>query len=242
MRALVLAAGLGTRLRPLTTVLAKPAMPVAGEPIVRRIVAWLARQQIFDIVVNLHHLPHTITAALGDGSDLGAQVRYSWEQPEVLGSAGGPRQALDIIGEDTFLIVNGDTLTDLRLAPLVEAHRTSGALVTLTLTPNRSPESFGGVLLDSAGRVTGFVRKGADAVGSYHFFSTQVVSADVFAPLERGRPAATIGGVYDRLIAERPGAIRGHVTDAAYWHIETVDEYERTSAAIASLESDTNYR
>ena len=133
MRALVLAAGLGTRLRPLTDERAKPAIAVAGEPVIRRIVRWLAEQEIADVVVNLHHLPHTIAAVLGDGSDLGARVRYSWEQPNLLGSAGGPRQALDIIGEDTFLIVNGDTLTDLRVAPLVDAHQASGALVTLKI-------------------------------------------------------------------------------------------------------------
>jgi NDP-sugar pyrophosphorylase family protein len=236
MRALVLAAGLGTRLRPLTTQCAKPAIPVAGEPIIRRIVAWLAAQDVVDIVVNLHHLPQTITAVLGDASDLGARVRYSWEQPEVLGSAGGPRQALDLIGDETFLIVNGDTLTDLRLGPLVQAHRASGALVTFALTPNRAPDAFGGVLLGAGGAVVGFVPRGPAAVGSYHFFSTQVVQAEVFRSLERGRPEKSIGGVYDRLLAARPGSIRGHVTDARYWHIETVDEYERTSAAIAEAE------
>jgi NDP-sugar pyrophosphorylase family protein len=239
MRALVLAAGLGTRLRPLTDERAKPAIPVAGEPVIRRIVRWLAAQDAADVVVNLHHLPHTIVAVLGDGSDLGAHVRYSWEQPELLGSAGGPRQALDIIGEDTFLIVNGDTLTDLRLAPLVDAHRASGALITLTLAPNREPEKFGGVRLDPDGRVVGFVRRGPAAVGSYHFFSTQIAHASVFEGLERGRAASTIGGVYDRLIATRPGSIRGYLTDAAYWHMETVDEYERTSADIAAREGGT---
>ena len=76
--------------------------------------------------VNLHHLPATLTAVVGDGSDLGARVRYSWEQPRVLGSAGGPRQALRIIGADTFLIVNGDTLTDFDLAALADAHRRVG--------------------------------------------------------------------------------------------------------------------
>ena len=174
---------------------------------------------------------------LGDGRDLGATIRYSWEQPAILGSAGGVRQALDIIGDDTFLLVNGDTLTDLRIAPLVEAHRASGALVTLTLVPNEKPYLYGGVLLDAKQNVTGFVARGAAAVGSYHFFSTQVASAEVFRTLESGRPAASIGGVYDRLISSRPGSIRGFVTDAHYWHIETVEECERTSAAIAALEA-----
>ena len=97
--ALLLTAGLGTRLAPLTEVRAKPAVPVAGEPLVRRITRWLARQGVDDLVLNLHHLPSTVTGVMGDGSDLGVRVRYSWEQPIVLGSAGGPRQALPIIND-----------------------------------------------------------------------------------------------------------------------------------------------
>src|SRR5438270_6757761 len=129
--ALVLAAGLGTRLRPLTLTRAKPAMPIGGEPLVRRIVQWLAHQHVTDVVINLHYLPDTITAVVGDGSDLGARVRYSWEQPLILGSAGGPRRALPIIGASSFYVVNGDTLTDLELAPLARDHESSGALVTM---------------------------------------------------------------------------------------------------------------
>src|SRR6266705_2339360 len=99
--ALVLTAGLGTRLRPLTNVRAKPAIPVAGEPMICRIIAWLASRGGTDLVLNLHHRPDTIAAVVGDGADLGARVRYSWEQPVVLGSAGGPRQALPIVGAET---------------------------------------------------------------------------------------------------------------------------------------------
>src|SRR5579872_7172843 len=112
--ALVLAAGLGLRLRPLTLVRAKPAIPLAGEPLIRRILRWLASHQVTDIVVNLHHLPETITAVVGDGSDVAVAVRYSWEQPRVLGSAGGPACALPPLGR-SFFIVNGDTLSDLDL-------------------------------------------------------------------------------------------------------------------------------
>ena len=75
--ALVLTAGLGTRLQPLTSVRAKPAIPVAGEPLIRRIIAWLAAEGVTELVLNLHHLPHTLTAAVGDGSDMGVRVRYS---------------------------------------------------------------------------------------------------------------------------------------------------------------------
>src|ERR1700731_1987366 len=89
--ALVLTAGLGTRLRPLTDVRAKPAMPVAGEPLVRRIMQWLASHGVAHPVLNLPHRPETLTSIVGDGRDLGVRVRYSWEQPSILGSAGGPR-------------------------------------------------------------------------------------------------------------------------------------------------------
>src|SRR6266508_141826 len=86
--ALVLTAGLGTRLRPLTDVRAKPAIPVAGEPMIRRIITWLASRGVTDLVLNLHHLPHTLTAVVGDASDLGVRVRYSWEQPTILDDCG----------------------------------------------------------------------------------------------------------------------------------------------------------
>jgi NDP-sugar pyrophosphorylase family protein len=234
VRALVLTAGLGTRLRPLTDVRAKPALPVAGDPLIRRIIAWLAAQDVRDLVLNLHHRPETIAAVVGDGADLGARVRYSWEQPRVLGSAGGPRQALPLMGADTFLIVNGDTLTDLALAPMIDAHeasRASGALVTLALVPNREFERYGGVALDQQQRVTGFPRRGPEAKGSHHFIGVQVVHASAFAALIPGEPAASIGGVYDALIAARPGAVRGFVCEARFWDVGTPADYWRTSQA-----------
>jgi NDP-sugar pyrophosphorylase family protein len=113
--ALVLTAGLATRLRPLSLVRAKAALPVAGQPLVVRILRWLRTNGITDVVLNLHHAPDTLTRILGDGQDLGVRVRYSWETP-VLGSAGGPKRAAPILGASRFLIVNGDTLTNLDLA------------------------------------------------------------------------------------------------------------------------------
>lgn len=231
MQALVLAAGLGTRLRPLTDICAKPALPVGGQPVIRRIVRWLVANDVNDLVLNLHHLPQTLTAVLGDGSDLSARVRYSWEQPQILGSAGGPRQALDIIGEDTFIIANGDTLTDLNVSALVDVHHRSGALVTLALVPNREPEKYGGAIVKSEGNVTGFAARGIAARGSFHFIGVQMVQAEVFRQLTPGQPAQSIGGLYDELIAAHPGSIRGFVSDAAFWDIGTLEDYARTCAA-----------
>ena len=231
--AVVLAAGLGTRLRPLTTVRAKAAIPVAGEPMARRIIRGLAAHGVRDIVVNLHHLPHTLTATLGDGSDLGAAIRYSWEQPEVLGSGGGPRQALPIVGADTFFLVNGDTLTDVDLDAVAASHQQTGALVTLALVPNTSFERYGGVVLDADGIVTGFVYRGPAARGSFHFIGVQIAGAEVFASVSPGTVAASIGGVYDELIRRRAGSVRGFVSEAQFFDVGTVADYWRTSIAFA---------
>lgn len=232
--ALLLAAGLGTRLQPLTTVRTKAAIPVAGEPLARRIALWLASFGVTDLVVNLHHLPATLTGVLGDGADLGLRVRYSWEQPIVLGSGGGPRHALSIVGADRFLIVNSDVLTDLHLPSLVAGHEASGALVTLALVPNRESEKYGGVVVARDGAVTGFVRRGPAAAGSNHFIGVQIVEASVFQPLRDNEPSQSIGGVYDDLIASRPGSVRAVISDATYWDIGTVADYWRTSLALSN--------
>jgi NDP-sugar pyrophosphorylase family protein len=234
--ALLLTAGLGTRLQPLTDVRAKPAMPVAGEPMIRRIAAWLVSNGVDDLVLNLHHRPETLTAVLGDGRDLGARVRYSWERPRILGSAGGPRLARPIVGAGTFLIVNGDTLTDVDLAGLAGAHAASGALVTLALVPNREFLRYGGVRIDGQGRVTGFVRRGAAAEGSHHYIGVQIVDGRVFDGVAPGDAASSIGGVYDALIAAQPGAVRGVISDAAFYDVGTPGDYWRTSRAFAAAE------
>lgn len=230
--ALVLTAGLGTRLNPLTLVRAKPAVPVAGTPIVRHVAAWLARHGVTDLVLNLHHLPHTITGVVGDGSDLGVRVRYSWEQPVVLGTAGGPRHALALLGGDPFFLINGDTLTDVNLGAVAAAHLASEALVTLVVVPNRAPDRYGGVIV-SDGRVRGFVARGAAARQSFHFAGVQVVHAEVFADLADNVPFNSIGGVYDRWLERRPGSIRAFACDAAFWDVGTIGDYWTTSAALA---------
>jgi mannose-1-phosphate guanylyltransferase len=158
--ALVLTAGLATRLRPLSHVRAKAALPVAGRPLVHRIIHRLADANVRDLVLNLHHLPHTITRVVGDGAELDVRVRYSWETP-VLGSAGGPRHALPLLAAPTFLIVNGDTLTDVDIRAVVDAHQHSGASVTMALVVNTEPHKYGGVLVEEASAVTGFTKKGS---------------------------------------------------------------------------------
>jgi len=241
-QALLLTAGLGTRLHPLTQVRTKAAVPVAGMPLARRIISSLVAAGIRDVVVNLHHRPETLTRILGDGSDLSARIRYSWEQPVVLGSAGGPRQALPLLGVDRFLIVNGDVLTDVDLEALADAHDSAGALVTLALVPNREPLRYGGVKLDAGGRVTGFVARGPAAADSFHFVGPQVVQGEIFQSIPAGAVMKTIGGLYDELIASRPGSVRGFVSNASYWDIGTVADYWATSWAFADPQSGASGR
>ena len=230
--ALLLTAGLGIRLAPLTSVRAKPAVPVAGEALVRRITRWLAASGVSDLVLNLHHLPGTITAVMGEGSDLGVRVRYSWEQPLVLGTAGGPRQAAPLLDNRTFLIVNGDTHAEVDLAALAAHHVQSKALVTLALTPNREPLRYGGLRLDPAGSVSGAVPRGPAAATAFHFVGVQIADAEAFSGLEAGRPANSIGGVYDEWLARRPGSITGFVSDIPFLDIGTPENYWNTSLAV----------
>ena len=123
--AMVLSAGLGTRLDPLTRLVAKPAVPLGDRTLIERVLGWLASHDVTRLVVNLHHEADSITAIVGDGRHLGVEVRYSWEQP-LLGSAGGPRHALPLLDAETFLIVNGDTLCDVDLTAIVAAHHEAG--------------------------------------------------------------------------------------------------------------------
>ena len=244
MIALVLTAGLGTRLRPLTYVRAKAAVPVNGEALARRALRWLARQGIHHAVLNLHHQPASIAAVVGDGADLGLQVRYSWEQP-VLGSAGGPRHALPLLtdptrgGTDTFLIVNGDTLTELDLETMIRDHRGSGALVTMAVIPNPQPEKYGGVVLDGSadgGRAIRAFTRPQPGVRSYHFIGVQVAEARAFEALADGAPAESVNALYPALIREHPGSIRAFVCDAPFQDIGRPADYLATSLALTRSE------
>ena len=203
-------------------------MPIAGEPLVSRILRWLSAHQIRQIVLNLHHLPETITARVGDGSQLGVQVRYSWEAPRVLGSAGGPRKALPLVGAEDFFIINGDTLSDVDLRALTTQHRETGALVTMAVVENRWPERYGGVVTDSRGIVYGFVPRGSPAA-KYHFVGVQLVNPAVFADLPPDEPAETVAAVYPRLIAARQGTVRAFLANGEFWDVGTPADYLETT-------------
>ena len=231
--ALVLTAGLATRLRPLSEVRAKAALPVAGAPIIVRILRWLHAAGIRRVVINLHYRPETVTAIVGDGSQFGLQVRYSWE-PVVLGSAGGPRRALPLLDADRFLIVNGDTLTDCDLGRLVQQHEQTRARVTMAVVEG-DVKRYGGVLIDGFGVVQGF-GKPAEGQRALHFIGVQAANADVFRHLADDAPSETVKSLYPALIARDPEALRVLESGAEFLDVGTARDYFRTVEKVASRE------
>jgi NDP-sugar pyrophosphorylase family protein len=223
IRALILTAGLGTRLRPLTTWRAKPALPVAGLTLIERVIAGLAEQHIVDLILNLHYLPETITSILGDGSGHDVRIRYSFEQP-LLGSAGGPRRAFSLVEDDRLWLVNGDTLASVDLGAMAADHAASKALVSMAVIPNPDPAHYGGVLVDDTGAVTGFSRPGSPEQ-SWHFIGIQIAERAAFNAIPDGVRIESVVGIYPELIARRRGSVRAFRTDSAFLDIGTPGDY-----------------
>jgi mannose-1-phosphate guanylyltransferase len=155
---MLLAAGLGTRLRPLTYEVPKPLVPVLGTPVMEHIARLLSQHGFEDVISNLHHFPEQIEKRFADGSQWGLRLSYSHEE-ELLGTAGGVRNARDHFGDETFLIISGDALTDIDLTALWEAHRAKGGIATLSLKRVADPSQIGVVILGDDGRIQGFQEK-----------------------------------------------------------------------------------
>ena len=151
-RAMVLAAGFGTRLAPLTHTIPKPLVPVAGKPFLDHLLAMLRAQGIREVVVNLHHLGHRIEEHVGDGSRYGLAVRYSREAT-ILDTGGGIKHAEPLLAGEPFLVVNGDSLLEVPVAELVAFHRDRGAIATLALRADPEAARYGLVEIDPEGRV-----------------------------------------------------------------------------------------
>ncbi len=161
--ALILAAGEGTRLRPLTLDRPKPMLPIHGTPLLEHTVRWLCRYGITRIAINLHHRPHVITEHFGDGTAFGVQITYSFEDP-ILGTAGAAHKLRWFLAHSPFVIVYGDVLTDLDLSALLAFHRQAVAQdplarLTMCLYHAPNPTEVGLVGLDETGRITRFVEK-----------------------------------------------------------------------------------
>ncbi len=149
---MVLAAGLGTRLRPLTYEITKPMVPVLDRPVMEHIVDLLDRHSYGEVIANLHYFPDTIRDHFGE------RIEYRYEQ-ELLGTAGGVRACADFFGEEPFLVISGDALTDIDLGALAARHHQSGGIATLAVKQVPDTREFGVVLHDRDGRITGFQEK-----------------------------------------------------------------------------------
>jgi mannose-1-phosphate guanylyltransferase len=159
MKAVVLVGGEGTRLRPLTLSTPKQMLPIVGVPMIERVLAHLASHGVDEAVLSLGYLPDAFTEAYPEGRAAGVGLTYAVE-PEPLDTAGAVRFAAAFAGiDETFVVVNGDVLTDLDLTSLVAFHREKGAEGTIHLHPVADPSAFGVVPTDADGRVTAFVEK-----------------------------------------------------------------------------------
>ncbi|HEY2536959.1 MAG TPA: NDP-sugar synthase [Solirubrobacteraceae bacterium] len=152
MKAMVLAAGLGTRLRPLTYEITKPMVPVLDRPVMAHILDLLDRHGFEETVANLHYFPDSIREHFGE------RLSYRYEE-ELLGTAGGVRACADFFGDDSFLVISGDALTDIDLTALAARHREAGGVATLAVKKVPDTREYGVVLHDREGRITGFQEK-----------------------------------------------------------------------------------
>jgi NDP-sugar pyrophosphorylase family protein len=157
MRAVILAGGEGTRLRPLTLTLPKPVVPVVDRPFLRHQLDLLASAGVREVVFSVAYRPERVEAVFGDGSAFGVRIRYAVEETP-LGTGGAVRNALPLLDERT-IVLNGDVLTDVDLAAVVARHAAEGASATIVLTPVENPSAYGLVETDPAGRVQRFLEK-----------------------------------------------------------------------------------
>jgi mannose-1-phosphate guanylyltransferase len=157
MRAMVLAAGLGTRLRPITYEMPKPMVPVLNRPVMEHIVRLLGGHGFTETIANLHWFPELIEAHFGDGSDFGVELSYSREE-RLLGTAGGVRGAAEFLG-DSFLVISGDALTDVDLGAMRDFHLSHDGIATLATKQVEQTSQFGVAITGADGRIQGFQEK-----------------------------------------------------------------------------------
>lgn len=222
MQALILAGGEGTRLRPLTSTVPKPVVPLVDRPFVVYMLDWLKSAGVDRVVMSCGHLAHGVRNVLGDGSHLGVEIRYV-EEPRPLGTGGALKHAESLL-DDRFLMLNGDVLTDFDLMAQIAAHERSGAKATLALTPVHDPSNYGLVRTRDNGEVAEFVEKpSADSVDSANVSAgVYVLEKSVLDLLPAGQPASIERDVFPQLISE---GLYGLVVDGYWLDIGTPERY-----------------
>ena len=242
MKAMILAAGFGTRLFPLTIDRTKPAIPFLGKPLVGYVAEYVARFGFKEFIVNLHHQPDSVRRALGDGTEFGVHITYTVEEPEILGTAGALDNAKALLKDEPFLIVNGKIISDIDIAAAVETHRRSGALATMVLIPNVKREKF--TIVETAnGCITGFGQMAKplteeeirdtehEIITPLMFTGIHILEPRVFEYITPGVYSDIVPQVY-RPALERGEKIAAHVTEGNWYELSTIPRYLDISLAM----------
>lgn len=241
MKGFILAAGFGTRLWPLTEDRTKAAIPFLNRPLINYSVEYLASHGIRDIIVNLHHQPESIRAALEDGSKLGVKIEYSVED-EILGTSGALDRVREALLDDDFVVINGKIVTNIDLGQVIAEHRKQNAIATLLLKENTAFEHFSIVEIDDRGWITRFAGfpdaalPQAAAAGPpggvvartesapLMFTGIQVLSPRIFDYVPRGCFSHSTIHAYPRAIAAGEAVI-GLVSAADWYEMSTLSRY-----------------
>jgi NDP-sugar pyrophosphorylase family protein len=236
MKGMILAAGYGERLWPLTADRTKPALPVLGKPLVGYVAEYLAHSGITDVVVNLHHQPDSVRGALSDGSQFGVQLRYVHE-PVILGTSGALDNARELLAGDTLVVINGKLITDLDLNAALETHRRTAALATLVLKENPKRERFS-VVETKDGLVTRFggmptPSPNLNAPPPLMFTGIQILDPRIFEYIPRGIFSHSTVDVYPQAIAKGE-RVAAHVAEGMWYELSTLLRYLDISLALLS--------
>lgn len=241
MRAMILSAGYGTRLWPLTEDRTKPAIPILGKPLVGYVAEYLNKYDCREIAVNLHHRPESVRAALGDGSRFGVNLHYI-EEPEILGTSGAIDNARTFFESETFIVINGKIITDIDLAAALETHRATNAIATLVLLPNTRRERFS-IVRTTEGFIQGFGGM-PDPVEAESvplmFTGIQILEPAIFNYIPRGVFSHSTTDVYPQAIAagER---IAAHVSEGKWYELSTVQRYLDISLSMLAERGESSY-
>lgn len=222
MQALILAGGEGTRLRPLTSTVPKPVVPLVDRPFIVFMIDWLRRHGVDDVIMSCGHLADGVRAVLGDGSGVGVRLRYV-EEPKPLGTGGALKFAEEWLDE-RFLMLNGDVLTDIDLSSQLAEHERTGARATLALYPVEDPSAYGLVRLEADGAVREFLEKPApDQIDTNNVNAgAYVLDKSVLDLLVYGEKASIERDVFPRLVGN---GLFGHVLDGYWMDIGTPQRY-----------------
>jgi mannose-1-phosphate guanylyltransferase/phosphomannomutase len=238
MKAVVMAGGEGTRLRPMTSSMPKPLLPVVNRPIMEHVLRLLKRHGFTDVVVTVQFLASLVRNHFGDGEDLGMNLQYANEETP-LGTAGSVKNAEEALADGTFLVISGDALTDFNLSDLVRFHRDKGALVTVCLTHVPNPLEFGITIVGEDGRVERFLEKPtwgqvfSDAVNT----GIYVMEPEVFDYVAAGESVDWSSDVFPQLLKEgKP--IYGYVAEGYWEDVGTHESYLKAQADVLTGQVD----